>query len=452
MKCIIIGAGPTGLGAAWRLEQLGVDWRLFEAHSHPGGLSASAEADGFTWDLGGHVIFSHYRAFDEMLDRVLPPADWHWHERRAFIRILDRWVPYPFQNNIRHLPPAERDACLDGLRAAAAAAPRPLLDFGEWIEAANGPGLARLFLTPYNTKVWTVPPAEMSVGWMGERVPRPDVERIARNIATGADDTGWGPNRRFRFPRRGGTGAVWTGLAALLPPSRLHYGWPVTGVDVVARTVSVAGKETHRYDALITTMPLDRLAEATNLPGLRAARRLRRTCVHVVGLGFRGPPPPEAADKSWLYFPEPSFPFYRVTVFSNYSALNAPPGCYSLMSEVAARPGDPFDPPDLLARCLAGLRTARLAPAEDAALVHRWTHRIDWAYPIPGLERDAILSEVQPALERSDVLSRGRFGAWKYEVANMDHSFAQGLEAADRLVNGTPEVTVRDPEAINRRA
>jgi hypothetical protein len=40
------------------------------------------------------------------------------------------------------------------------------------------------------------------------------------------------------------------------------------------------------------------------------------------------------------------------------------------------------------------------------------------------------------------VYSRGRFGAWKYEVGNMDHSFMQGVEVVDRLLNETEEYTL----------
>ena len=70
---------------------------------------------------------------------------------------------------------------------------------------------------------------------------------------------------------------------------------------------------------------------------------------------------------------------------------------------------------------------------------------------MPSLDRDAILACIQPQLERHSILSRGRFGAWKYEVGNMDHSFMQGVEAARRLLTGEPELTVNNPEAANAR-
>ena len=53
-RVLVVGAGPTGLGAAWRLEELGCrDWQLLEAAATPGGLAASFVDDkGFTWDVG----------------------------------------------------------------------------------------------------------------------------------------------------------------------------------------------------------------------------------------------------------------------------------------------------------------------------------------------------------------------------------------------------------------
>ena len=104
-KIAIIGAGPTGLGAAWRLQERGhTNWTLFEAASEAGGLASSVvDAHGFTWDLGGHVLFSHYPYFDAMMVRALGDQ-WVEHIREAWVWMRERWIPYPFQNNIWRLP------------------------------------------------------------------------------------------------------------------------------------------------------------------------------------------------------------------------------------------------------------------------------------------------------------------------------------------------------------
>ena len=65
-KIVIIGAGPTGLGAAYRLHELGYDnWVMYEKSDDVGGHATShVDKNGFVWDEGGHVIFSHYQYFD----------------------------------------------------------------------------------------------------------------------------------------------------------------------------------------------------------------------------------------------------------------------------------------------------------------------------------------------------------------------------------------------------
>ena len=62
--------------------------------------------------------------------------------------------------------------------------------------------------------------------------------------------------------------------------------------------------------------------------------------MHVVGVGLGGGRPESLAGKCWIYFPEPASPYYRVTVFSNYSPQHVPPGdgYWSLMAEVCETP------------------------------------------------------------------------------------------------------------------
>jgi protoporphyrinogen oxidase len=455
-RVLILGAGPTGLGAAYRLHQCGFEnFLVVEAAETPGGLASSyVDAHGFTWDMGGHVQFSHYAYYDRVLDEALGDR-WLWHDRESWIWIKGRFVPYPFQNNIHRLDAEDRDAALTGLERAHASQNQgnPPATFADWIDRTFGTAIADLFMHPYNRKVWGYPLDELDTKWMGDRVALPDIERIKGTIARGQDDLSWGPNRRFRFPAAGGTGAIWQGVARLLPRERMAFGERVAVVNTQDRFVELADGQRRRFDVILSTIPLDTLTKIVQpLPAdvRLAARSLRYSSVHVLGIGLRGSRPETLATKCWMYFPEHHSPYYRVTVFSNYSPLNVPQGAdyWSLMAEVCESPQAPIVVDTLRDATLRALRQDGLVPP-SADVVSFWHGRARHGYPTPFVGRDAVLGSILPALEAVRVFSRGRFGGWKYEVSNQDHSFMQGVEWVNALLGGEPEVTYRDPNRAN---
>lgn len=452
-RIVIIGAGPTGLGAAWRLEELGhPNWLLLEGAATPGGLASSVYSQGFTWDLGGHVLFSHYEYFDQLMELLLGDG-WLNHIRESWVWMRGQFIPYPLQNNIWRLPPEDLLPCLNGLldvhARPQAQAPQT---FHDWILHHFGQGLADVFLMPYNRKVWAYDPAALDTCWMGERVATVDLRRVLENLVLRRDDCGWGPNARFRFPLRGGTGSIWRALSSRLPPDRLRLGCSVAHVSSAARTVTLANGEAVAYDYLLSTMPLDSLLNClTDLPDLTAlAGRFKYSSSHIVGIGLEGHVPERLATKCWMYFPEPDVPFYRVTVFSNYSPHNVPDPTrhWSLLCEVSESNEKPVDRDRVVDDVLAGLRRAELLPA-DALVVSRWHVRLEHGYPTPFLGRDRLLAPIDAELRRAGIWSRGRFGAWKYEASNQDHSLMQGVEAVDHLLFGAEETTYHDPATVN---
>ncbi len=459
VRFLIAGAGPTGLGAAWRLSTLGEhDWRLVEADSVAGGLAGSVvDAHGFTWDFGGHVQFSHYGYFDRLMDSLLGPDGWLEHERESWVWVRNRFVPYPFQLNIHRLPDADAADALAGLQGAAAHTPSESpRTFAGWIDRTFGDGIARLFMRPYNTKVWARDPERMAWAWIGDRVAVVDIARVCENLRLQRDDVSWGPNSRFRFPRRGGTGAIWRALADRLAaqhPGRLRFDTRLIHVDTARRVATTSDGEVIHYEHLISTLPLDDLVRMSDIerdlaPSLDG---LEWTTTHVIGVALRGQAPPVLASKCWMYFPEDDVPFYRVTHFSRYAPANVPDPAttWSLMAEVAESSLRPLREPDVAADTVRGLAAAGLLDADDVH--HTWHRRLEKGYPVPSLGRDAALDVLLPALAARRVWSRGRFGAWKYEVSNQDHAFAQGVEVVDHIVAGARELTLEAPDIVNAR-
>jgi protoporphyrinogen oxidase len=448
-RILILGAGCTGLGAAWRLHELGHDnFLVLERNAYPGGLSASfVDPKGFTWDIGGHVLFSRYDYFDRVIKAALNGA-WYEHVRRASVRICDRFIPYPLQNNLRFLPPEPMLDCLLGLIRVRDRRNHPPADFRDWLLATFGQGLCDHFLFPYNLKVWAHALEQMSYGWNGPFVAPVDLEQTIADIVLAHDNSSWGINSTFRFPQRGGTGAIWRAVSGLVPPSRLRLNTEITSISLADRTVETAAGERFAYDFLVSSAPLDLLGVLTSDSLLASqALQLAYSTTHVVGVGLRGECPEPLRGMCWMYFPEPDCPFYRVTVLSNYSPHNVPTSAphWSLMAEIAASPYRPADRASLVSATVQGLIcTGLIASAKD--IVSTWTCTAERGYPVPTLDRDEHVTAMLHHLEAHGIYSRGRFGGWKYEVSSQDHSFMQGVEVADRLSGQTrPDHESRHP-------
>ncbi|MCJ1282676.1 hypothetical protein MMC26_002001 [Xylographa opegraphella] len=480
---LVIGAGPTGQGAAKRLNQLdGPSWMIIDSNEIPGGLaSTDTTPEGFLYDVGGHVIFSHYKYFDDCIDEALPnPDDWYTHQRISYVRCKKLWVPYPFQNNISMLPKAEQVSCLEGMidatMEARVSTTKPK-NFDEWIVRTSGVGIADLFMRPYNFKVWAVPTTKMQCEWLGERVAVPNVKLVMKNVILEKTAGNWGPNATFRFPANGGTGGIWIAVANTLPKENTRFGahGTVKKVDADNKRVILEDGKTIGYEKLISTMAVDALAEKMGEQELvDLTKQLYYSSTHVIGVGVRGQRPERIGDKCWLYFPEDDCPFYRATIFSNYSPNNCPqpskelptlqlasgespkstspqPGPYwSIMLEVSESSMKSVDHDNMLKDCIQGLVNTEMLKPEDE-IVCTYHRRFDHGYPTPTLEREGVLKQLLPKLEAKGIYSRGRFGSWRYEVGNQDHSFMLGVEAADHIVNGATELTLNYPDFVNGR-
>jgi protoporphyrinogen oxidase len=437
---VVIGAGPTGLAAGYRLQELGYDdWVILEADDHVGGLAASfTDEAGFTYDIGGHVLFSHYRYYDELVDKLLG-GDYRELTREAWVWMESRYIPYPFQNNIRDLEPETVLECVTGLIEAQRREHSPA-NFREWVDAVFGPGMARHFMIPYNFKVWATPAELMNYVWIGERVSVVDVGAVLRNVILGEEQVSWGPNSTFKYPMHGGTGFLYEGLRSFVE-HKLNLQAAVVSVDPVERVVTTADGRRWPYDVLLSTMPLNRLVQAMeHAPGRvrTAAGDLCWSGSHIVGVGLDRP---AGTTKNWIYFPDPDVPFYRVTYLSNYSPYITPePDQTLLLSETSRSPHKPEDAETIVQRVVDGLiGTGLMQEADRDLVVTTWLCSPDMTYPVPSLGRDAALATIQPWLRSHGIWSRGRFGAWLYEIGNMDHSAMQGVEFVDHVLFGAPE-------------
>ena len=120
------------------------------------------------------------------------------------------------------------------------------------------------------------------------------------------------------------------------------------------------------------------------------------------------------------------------------------------MLEVSESPDKPVIEDTIIRDVVVGaIRTGLIKNAES--IVSTWHRRLEYGYPTPFLNRELMCAPLFKTLESMSIYSRGRFGAWKYEVSNQDHSLMQGVEIIDRLVGlASSEPTFTTPSLVNK--
>jgi UDP-galactopyranose mutase len=106
----VIGAGPTGLSAAYHLGQ---DSLLIEKNATVGGLCRSIVRDGFTFDYAGHIMFSNDAYVNELYQKLLG-NNLHWQNREAWIYSQGVHTRYPYQGALYGLPAETIKECILG--------------------------------------------------------------------------------------------------------------------------------------------------------------------------------------------------------------------------------------------------------------------------------------------------------------------------------------------------
>ena len=462
---VIIGAGITGLGSSWQLlnketEGWKGDWIVLERAEKLGG-NALSETDklGFTWDIGSHVIYSHYEYFDNVLSTIMDDDEWQFNERSGWIWMFDQFIPYPIQRNIRYFPEPILSSCVNELTEIYKTSQRNTnyKSLEDWLIDNFGPTLVKEFFAPFNYKMWARPINRLSTSWVQLRsggknnnTPMIELDEILQSIIGHYDLPGWNSRDKFPYPKSGGCGKIMRRLGSKIPSSRISLKSVVTSISTSNRELTLKTGKTIKYGSLISTIPLPILLSLiSDQPILHHLNKeIEFSGAHVIGIAYQGKLPQYLNSKNWLYFPQGELPFFRVSIISNYSKYNVPDSSkyWSLLCEISSSEYKPINEKNLIENVIKGLYQS-VVPL-DSKVINIWHKKLKIGYPVPFLGRDALLSEVQGRLAEEHIFSRGRLGGMKYESSNLDYSFMQGVEVVDRILEGKEEISYFSPELV----
>lgn len=430
-KVVIIGAGLTGISAAYHLEQAGFfDYLLVEQEATVGGLCRSVTQDGFTFDYTGHLLHISDPYVDNLLQKFLNKEKFfHQIHRRSFVYSHNTYTHYPYQMNLYGLPPAVIAECIEGYVQRPAATLSPA-NFYQWVLQNFGTGFAKHFFVPYQQKIFACNVEDITASWTGRFVPSTTLTQIITGALQEPIDTTVGYNSSFLYPKEGGIQS-WIHRFAQQLQQPIHTNYSVRFIDPVDKYIEFMDGSSCTYEHMISTMPLPNLIRCTkeyaNLRVKHALPHLQASSVVNFNLGIARP---TITDKHWIYFPESHYPFYRIGCTSNFAASMAPDGCSSLYGEFAHHQATADTVQQMLIQSLQKTRDLfGITPEEirTECIMH-----IPHAYVLYTHWREENLPKLLATYQEHAIYSVGRYGEWKY--ASMQEAVLDGKSVAEEVL------------------
>ena len=452
-SCVIVGAGPAGLAAAYELSKLSIPAVVFERDSLVGGIAQTGNFRGYRFDIGGHRFFTKVDFVHDTWVEILG-EDFLIRPRMSRIYYEGKYFDYPLKplNALRGLGLRESVRIgLSYLRARAFPEPEER-NFEQWITNRFGRRLFQIFFESYTEKVWGIPCSEIRADWAAQRIKQLDLVSAVKNAVLGARK---GPVidsliERFHYPRLG-PGMMWTRCAEILAERGYetqletevrhihHLDSHITGVTV--RDGSGRDRFVEATD-LISSMPIRELVKALQPAApaevLDAGNALRyRDFVTVLLIIDEADVFPD----NWIYIHSPEVHLGRIQNFKNWSPDMVPdPSTTALGLEYFVQQDDSiWSMPDRELVQFALEECARIGIVDPAKFIDGAVIRVPKAYPTYDDKYQDALDQVRTYLDEFDNIQLvGRNGQHRYN--NQDHSMVTGIYAAQNLAGASHEI------------
>ena len=329
----ILGGGLTGIALQRFLRHPS---EILEAESTPGGLCRTFWKDGFGYDIGGHILFSKNEHVNEFVDAQLG-ENINRCRRANWVLFKDRYVKYPFENDLAALDKQDCYECLIGFLTGNYPKPQ---NFEQWMYYTFGAGLTEKYLLPYNEKIWKTEASRMGVEWV-ERIPKPPIEDVVKS-ALGISTEGYTHQLYFRYPLRGGIESFLDALKT--PNAKITCNTRVQSIRKAGRGWQVADSgETRDFEHVVITFPIhDAVRCFADVPEdvRRAVADLHHNVIRVAMIAVNNE---SLMDRSAIYIPDPAVLPHRVCYMGFFSPNMVRPGTSSLIAEVTSTPGSELD-------------------------------------------------------------------------------------------------------------
>ena len=420
-KTLIIGAGLSGLSAAYFLEN--EDYLVLEKESTPGGYCRTIPNDDYVWDYAGH--FYHFRTekYRNLFLSMVEEDEIIRQKKNTKIYYNGKLIDYPFQTNIHQLDKEEFIECLHDLYFREES--DDYADFLSMLYAKFGKSITEKFLRPYNEKLYATDLHNLDKDAMGRFFPYADFEQVMKSMENITKKT---YNDEFMYLKKG-TGYFIDKLYGSLDKTKIKLNTRVKSINVSNKTVETTDGQKIHYENLINTAPYNEFLKLLSDKSFTTlSDELSYNKVLVLNLGF-DKPSPKYTQEHWVYFPDKQLNFYRIGFYNNILGQEK----LSVYIEI----GFPKDITEIntekeLANALDGMKKVGIID-DEMQLVDKNILIMSPAYVHISTRESKLVDEMLAELEKDNIYSLGRYGRWTYNC--MEDCVQLADELAEKIKN-----------------
>ena len=446
-KCVIIGAGPAGLAAGFKLSGQKISTVILEKDAQPGGISRTICYKGNYFDIGGHRFFTKNKEVFGWWHDLLK-EDFLKVPRSSRIFYNGKYFDYPIsvKNVLFGLGFGGAILILASYIKARIFPLRAEASLEQWLTNRFGKRLYRIFFKNYSEKVWGMPCENISADWAAERIKGVSLSAAVRNAISG------GRNNKiksliseFYFPRLG-AGMMYEAAARkiIAQGGEIKFNSEVVKIKHVERKIiSLIYRDTLTGNLFeiegsdfCSSMPITSLVERMepSVSGqvLDVCKKLRYRSLILVFLVLDTK---DFCQDTWIYIHSPLVKAARIQNFRQWSKdMLADLKTSTLGVEYFCDEQDGFwRQSDEVLKDLAVRELEKIGLAKGKVALDSLVVRVPKAYPVYERGYQQALDVIKGFVSGFPNLQcMGRYGLFHYN--GMDHSVLTGFLAAQNLM------------------
>lgn len=400
---------------------------LFEAKDSPCGTASTFNYKGFKLDNSVHILYFRKKEILNWLRNELM-IELIEQDRICSVWVNDHFLDFPIQYNLNGLPILKRFHSLKSIINSIFSKKVSATDsFEDYSLKTFGSYLTDVFVRPYNEKLFGVRLNELNIDWFGDYIPTYSKVKMLLSVV-GYSNKNHGRNSKYFYPLNGGISEIGNTICSTLKIAPT-FNNSLVNVFLKEKKATFNDGTEVKYNYLINTIPVKSFLSkiVDNPPEISLyAENLKKNSTTILHILCKETL--EENDNHWIYIPDYSIPFYRITLPGNINPANCPERHFAVTLEIG---GTPIVDDALLNSCKTALEKMNILNKNNSVIDYKWKV-LDCGYVIYDEQRKIALNKISSFLRSNNIWSIGRYGNWEY--SNMEDALLHGKNTSEKLM------------------